>query len=100
MFIHASTDKTPFEVVEGYPKVSPILRTKNKIFATDEYVRDVHQVFTKVKKALQMAQMNTMIGYCLNSLKLGSSTRLVQIGTDTLLATQSFMQSWLANRYF
>ena len=55
--VHASTGKTPFEIVEGYPKVPPILRTKDKILAADEYVRDVRQAFTKVKEALQMAQM-------------------------------------------
>ena len=31
--IHASTGKTPFQIVEGYPKIPSILRIKEKIFA-------------------------------------------------------------------
>ena len=54
--VHTSTGKSPFEIVEGYPKVPPILRTKENIFAADEYVRDVREAFTKVKEALKKAQ--------------------------------------------
>ncbi|MCO5600815.1 hypothetical protein L7F22_054931 [Adiantum nelumboides] len=55
--VHTSTGKTPFEIVEGIPKVPLILRTKEQIFAADEYVRDVREAFAKVKEALQRAQV-------------------------------------------
>ena len=38
--VHTSIGKTPFEVVEGRPKVPPIFRIKENIFAADEYVRE------------------------------------------------------------
>ena len=31
--IHASTGKTPFQIVESYPNIRPILKIKEKIFA-------------------------------------------------------------------
>ncbi|MCO5601712.1 hypothetical protein L7F22_055835 [Adiantum nelumboides] len=55
--VHTSTGKAPFEIVEGIPKVPLILRTKEQIFAADEYVRDVREAFAKVKEALQRAQV-------------------------------------------
>ncbi|MCO5563944.1 hypothetical protein L7F22_017596 [Adiantum nelumboides] len=55
--VHTSTGKTPFEIVEGIPNVPLILRTKEQIFAADEYVRDVREAFAKVKEALQRAQV-------------------------------------------
>ncbi|MCO5564104.1 hypothetical protein L7F22_017760 [Adiantum nelumboides] len=55
--VHTSTGKTPFEIVEGIPKVPLILRTKEQIFAADEYVRDVREAFAKVKEPLQRAQV-------------------------------------------
>ncbi|MCO5548846.1 hypothetical protein L7F22_002308 [Adiantum nelumboides] len=54
--IHTSTGRTPFEIIEGRPKVPPILRTQQQIFAADEYVRDVRDAFQKIKEALQKAQ--------------------------------------------
>ena len=46
--VHASTGKTPFEIVEGRRKVPPLLRMKGDIFAADEYVRDINDAFQKV----------------------------------------------------
>ena len=54
--IHTSTGKSPFEVVEGRPKVPLILRTHEQIFAADEYVHEVQHAFQKIKEALQRAQ--------------------------------------------
>ena len=107
--IHASTGKTPFEIVEGYPKIPPILRTKEKIFVADEYVCDVQEAFTKVKEALKRAQirqkeaqisivvilnLKKMIGCCLNFQKLALSTKVAKIGKDIQRFIKSFMPSW------
>ena len=54
--MHTSTGKTPFEIVEGRPKVPPILRTKGNIFTADLYVRDVKEAFQKIREAILAAQ--------------------------------------------
>ena len=54
--VHTSIGKTPFKVIEGRPKIPPILRTHEQIFAADEYVRDVRSSFQKIKEALKRAQ--------------------------------------------
>ena len=54
--IHTSTGKSPFEVIEGLPKIPLILRTTEQIFVVDEYVRDVKYAFQKIMEALQRAQ--------------------------------------------
>ena len=54
--VHTSTGKSPFEIIEGHPKVPLILRTHEQIFAADEYVRDVRDAFQKIKEALLKAQ--------------------------------------------
>ena len=46
--IHSSTGKTPFEIVEGRPKVPPILRMKGDIFAVEVHVRDIKESFQKI----------------------------------------------------
>ena len=43
--VHKSTSKSLFEIVEGRPKPPPILRMQQKIFATDECVRDIKIAF-------------------------------------------------------
>ena len=43
--VHTSTRKSPFEIVEGRSKGPPILRMHQKIFAADEYVRDLQASF-------------------------------------------------------
>ncbi|MCO5608021.1 hypothetical protein L7F22_062224 [Adiantum nelumboides] len=50
--VHTSTGKTPFEVIEGRSKVPPILKMHGKIFAADEYSRDLRDSFAKIKEAL------------------------------------------------
>ncbi|MCO5561547.1 hypothetical protein L7F22_015167 [Adiantum nelumboides] len=54
--IHSSTEKAPFEIVEGAMKVPPFLSTKDKIFEADEYTRDVDTAFAKVRETLQKSQ--------------------------------------------
>ena len=54
--VHTSTRKTPFEIIEGRPKIPPILQTHEQIFEVDEYVRDVRSAFQKIKEALKQAQ--------------------------------------------
>ena len=50
--VHSSTDKLPFEVIEGKPKHSLMLKMKHNIFAADEYVRDIKESFQKIKEAI------------------------------------------------
>ena len=46
--VHTSTTgKTPFEIIEGRPKIPPILQTKEQIFAANEYVRDIRDAFQR-----------------------------------------------------
>ncbi|MCO5569514.1 hypothetical protein L7F22_023227 [Adiantum nelumboides] len=54
--VHTSTGKTPFEVIEGRSKVPPILKMHGKIFAANEYSRDLHDSFAKIKEAISIAQ--------------------------------------------
>ena len=49
--------KSPFEIVEGRSKVPPLLRTHDKIFATDKYVHDLQSAFKKVKDVLHYSQL-------------------------------------------
>ncbi|MCO5588624.1 hypothetical protein L7F22_042581 [Adiantum nelumboides] len=54
--VHSSTDKAPFEIVEGGKKVPPILHTKDKIFGAHKYVQDMDEMYKKVKVALEKTQ--------------------------------------------
>ncbi|MCO5575828.1 hypothetical protein L7F22_029633 [Adiantum nelumboides] len=54
--VHTSTGKTPFEVIEGRSKVPLILKMHGKIFAADEYSRDLCSSFAKIKEAISIAQ--------------------------------------------
>ena len=54
--VHSSTGKSPFEIIEGRPKVPPILRMHQNIFAADEYVRDLQMSFEKIKDAIKVTQ--------------------------------------------
>ncbi|MCO5612135.1 hypothetical protein L7F22_066397 [Adiantum nelumboides] len=54
--IHTSTGKTPFEVIEGRPRLPLILKPHEKIFAADEEVRDIRVAFDKIKQSIQYAQ--------------------------------------------
>ena len=55
--VHSSTGKSPFEIIEGRPKVPPILRTHQNIFTGDEYVRDLQMSFDKIKDAIKITQL-------------------------------------------
>ena len=54
--VHSSIGKSPFEVIKGRPKVPPILRMHQNIFAVDEYVRDLQTSFEKIKDAIRITQ--------------------------------------------
>ncbi|NHV87628.1 hypothetical protein, partial [Escherichia coli] len=54
--VHTSTGKAPFKIIEGHPKPLPILKMHQKIFAADEYARDVNIAFQKIKEAVQASQ--------------------------------------------
>ncbi|MCO5564783.1 hypothetical protein L7F22_018451 [Adiantum nelumboides] len=54
--VHTSTGEAPFEVIEGRSKVPPILKMHGKIFAADEYSRDLRDSFAKIKEAISIAQ--------------------------------------------
>ncbi|MCO5599008.1 hypothetical protein L7F22_053107 [Adiantum nelumboides] len=54
--IHSSTEKAPFEIVEGAMKVPLFLSMKDKIFVADEYTRDLEMAFAKVLDSLQKSQ--------------------------------------------
>ncbi|MCO5609285.1 hypothetical protein L7F22_063511 [Adiantum nelumboides] len=45
--VHMSTRKAPFEVIEGRPKSPLLLKVHGKIFAADEYSRDLKESFQK-----------------------------------------------------
>ncbi|MCO5576212.1 hypothetical protein L7F22_030020 [Adiantum nelumboides] len=54
--VHTSTGKAPFEVIEGRPKSPLLLKVHGKIFAADEYSRDLKESFQKIKENISMAQ--------------------------------------------
>ena len=54
--IHSVTGKTPFEVIEGRPRLPLILKPHSKIFAADEEVRDIRVAFDKIKESIHLAQ--------------------------------------------
>ena len=49
---HSSIGKAPFEIIYGKPLLPPILCTKEKIFAVDEFVRDLDVAHQQVKQAI------------------------------------------------
>ena len=50
--IHTITGKTPFEVIEGRPRLPLILKPHEKIFATNEEVRDIQEAFDRIKDSI------------------------------------------------
>ena len=54
--VHTSTRKTPVEIIEGHPKIPPILQTQEQIFAANKFVQGVRDAFQKIKEALKRAQ--------------------------------------------
>ncbi|MCO5549888.1 hypothetical protein L7F22_003362 [Adiantum nelumboides] len=53
--VHTSTGKAPFEVIEGRSKSPLLLKVHGKIFAADEYSRDLKESFQKIKEAISIA---------------------------------------------
>ncbi|MCO5590784.1 hypothetical protein L7F22_044759 [Adiantum nelumboides] len=54
--VHTSTGKAPFEVIEGRSKSPLLLKVYGKIFAADEYSRDLKESFQKIKEAISISQ--------------------------------------------
>ena len=54
--IHTSTGKAPFEIIYGKPLLLPIMVTKEKIFAADEFISDFESSYTQVKRAITRSQ--------------------------------------------
>ena len=54
--IHTSMGKTPFEIVEGRPKIPLMVKYLSNVFATDEYSQDLIKYFQKVKDAISIMQ--------------------------------------------
>ncbi|MCO5593953.1 hypothetical protein L7F22_047972 [Adiantum nelumboides] len=54
--VHTSTGKAPFEVIEGRSKSPLLLKVHGKIFAADDYSRDLKESFHKIKEAISIAQ--------------------------------------------
>ncbi|MCO5571422.1 hypothetical protein L7F22_025162 [Adiantum nelumboides] len=54
--VHTSIKKAPFEVIEGRPKSPLLLKVHGKIFAADEYSRDLQESFEKIKEAISIEQ--------------------------------------------
>ena len=59
--MHSSIEKSPFEIIEGRPKVPPILRMHQNIFAINEYGRDFQAPFKKIKDAKKITQLKQKI---------------------------------------
>ena len=55
--VHSTTGKAPFEIIYGKTLLPPILRTKDNIFAADEYVRDLDTAYGQVKQAILQTQL-------------------------------------------
>ncbi|MCO5573047.1 hypothetical protein L7F22_026812 [Adiantum nelumboides] len=54
--VHTSIGKAPFEVIEGRSKSPLLLKVHGKIFAADEYSRDLKESFQKIKEAISISQ--------------------------------------------
>ncbi|MCO5604993.1 hypothetical protein L7F22_059168 [Adiantum nelumboides] len=50
--VHSTTGLAPSEIIYGKPMLPPILMTKDKIFAADEFVRDLDTAYVQVKRAI------------------------------------------------
>src|SRR3569623_960783 len=54
--VHSSTGKAPFEVIEGRSKSPLLLKLHGKIFAADEYSRDLKESFQKIRETIAISQ--------------------------------------------
>ncbi|MCO5570893.1 hypothetical protein L7F22_024622 [Adiantum nelumboides] len=59
--VHTSTGKAPFEVIEGRSKSPLLLKVHGKIFAADEYSRDLKESFQKIKEAISISQQKQKV---------------------------------------
>ncbi|MCO5571638.1 hypothetical protein L7F22_025384 [Adiantum nelumboides] len=59
--VHTSTGKAPFEVIEERPKSPLLLKVHGKIFAADEYSRDLKESFQKIKEAISISQQKQKV---------------------------------------
>ena len=54
--IHTSTGKTPFEIVEGRPKLPLMVKHLSNVFAADVYSKDLTKSFQRVKVSISITQ--------------------------------------------
>ncbi|MCO5574990.1 hypothetical protein L7F22_028787 [Adiantum nelumboides] len=54
--IHSSTDKAPFEVVEGARKPPPMVKVMDDVFEADKFVEDLDLACQQVQQTIQKAQ--------------------------------------------
>ncbi|MCO5562692.1 hypothetical protein L7F22_016321 [Adiantum nelumboides] len=54
--VHTSTGKASFKVIEGRSESPLLLKVHGKIFAADEYSRDLKESFQKIKEAISISQ--------------------------------------------
>ena len=54
--IHSSIGKSPFEVIEGRPKLPLIVKYMGNVFVADEYARDLKEYFDKIKESISIVQ--------------------------------------------
>ena len=54
--IHTSMGKTPFEILEGKPKLPLIVKYLGNVFAIDKYSKDLKESFQRVKDAISIIQ--------------------------------------------
>ena len=51
--MHSSTGKAPYEVIKGHTLPTPVMKLKEKVFAADEFVKDMDSVYKQVKEKIQ-----------------------------------------------
>ncbi|MCO5568026.1 hypothetical protein L7F22_021722 [Adiantum nelumboides] len=54
--IHSSTDKAPFEIVEGARKPPPMVKVMDDVFEADKFVEDLDLAYQQVQLTIQNAQ--------------------------------------------
>ena len=54
--IHTSMGKTPFEIVEGRPKLPLVVKYLSNVFAADEYSKGLIESFQRVKDHISIVQ--------------------------------------------
>lgn len=54
--VHSSTGKAPFEIMYGQTLPPPLVHTKEKVFAAEEFCTDYQKAFEQVKQVISKAQ--------------------------------------------